>query len=243
MSQIQIFIVEDEPVVADDIAATLEEIGYAVCGMADNAAEALEKIEKSAPDLVLVDISIEGKTDGIDLAKKIHDRYKIPFVYLTSHSDKLTLERVKQTSPSGYIVKPFSEGDLLANIELALHQFSLAGSAAGASKNSFNAGEKNIFIKTKNHFLKINLKDIFWAEAYDNYAYIRTEKEKYLLSSTLKSVEEKLSANGFIRVHKSFLVNLEKISSITEGYVILGNDKVPIGKVYRENLMKVLNFL
>jgi DNA-binding NarL/FixJ family response regulator len=105
----QIFVVEDEPIIRDDIAAKLGDLGYAVCGEADSAAAALSELPNLSPDLCLLDISIEGAIDGIDLAREIKRRFFKPVVFLTSFSDTLTLERAKAVEPAGYILKPICE--------------------------------------------------------------------------------------------------------------------------------------
>ena len=120
MPQTKILIVEDEPAIAHDIAAILTSNGYYVCGIAHSSTKALDSLVNKSPDIVLLDISIKGDKDGIDIAHIIKKKYDIPFVFLTSYADRDTIERVKETSPYGYIVKPFKERDLAPAIEVAL---------------------------------------------------------------------------------------------------------------------------
>lgn len=119
----RIIIVEDEALIAEEIAGTLEALGYEVVGNEVNGDRALDLFANTPADLVLLDINIRGTLDGIDLAKIIREKYQLPFVFLTSFSDAPTLEKVKGTIPYGYIVKPFSDDDLRINIELALAKF------------------------------------------------------------------------------------------------------------------------
>lgn len=233
----RIFIVEDEPLIADDIEATLQELGYEVTGQSDNAIEAIELIAHTIPDLILLDISISGEKDGIDLARHINLHFKIPFVFLTSHYDQATLDRVKLTSPHGFIVKPFDEGDIKSNIDLALFRF-----AQQRGEQKASALEK-VFVRQNQDLISLEVKNILFVEAYDNYAYIQTTTEKFLISHTLKSVEEKLPSAGFLRVHRSYLINFAFIKSISEGYVFLEQHKVPIGKAYRQELMDKISLL
>jgi len=118
-----IIIVEDEVLIADEIQMILELLGHKVLANIRNGDRALDAFANHAPDLVLLDITIQGHFNGIDLAKVIRKKYKFPFIFLTSHSDLATLNAVKETFPYGYIVKPFTKNDLLTNIELALHKF------------------------------------------------------------------------------------------------------------------------
>lgn len=124
MSEIRVLIVEDEPLIAADIESTLNNIDFTVAGMAHNYETALQQLKQNTPDIVLLDVNISDDKDGIDIGHFINENYKIPFVYLTSYADKITLDRAKKTRPAGYIVKPFEDKDLLAGLEIALYNFS-----------------------------------------------------------------------------------------------------------------------
>ena len=125
MAKIQILIVEDDGIIAKDIQNTLEGLGYAVAAITSNAEGAIEKTAETQPDLVLMDIMLEGDMDGVEAAEQIRDRFGIPVVYLTAHADEKTLHRAKTTGPYGYILKPFNEMELHTNIEIALYKSGL----------------------------------------------------------------------------------------------------------------------
>lgn len=116
----RIFIVEDNPVIADLISWRLTEMGYTVIGIAEDGPEALIQVEKEKPSLVLMDIGLPGELDGIDTAEEIIRRFSIPIVYISSVLDPPVIERAKQTKPRGYIVKPFTDNQLRATVEMAL---------------------------------------------------------------------------------------------------------------------------
>ena len=120
MHNINVLIVEDEPLIAEDIRMFLGNIDFSVAGVAYTSSQALDYLANRGPDAVLLDISIKGDMDGIDIAEIINEKYQIPFIYLTSHSDEHTVERAKHTLPYGYIVKPFDERDLLTSLEMAV---------------------------------------------------------------------------------------------------------------------------
>lgn len=122
MNKKQILIVEDERIVAEDIKMSLQRPEYAVSGTATSGEEAIKKAEKMHPDLVLMDIVLEGKMDGIEAAATIRSRFDIPVVYLTAYADHKTLERAKITEPFGYIIKPFEDRELHSIIEIALYK-------------------------------------------------------------------------------------------------------------------------
>ena len=115
-----LFIVEDNPVIADLISWRLSEMGYRVAGTAEDSTEALLRIEEIHPALVLMDIGLPGEMDGIDTASEINRRFNIPIVYISSILDTAIMERAKKTKPKGYIVKPFTDNQLKATIEMAL---------------------------------------------------------------------------------------------------------------------------
>lgn len=118
----RIIIIEDEAIIAQEIKSSLEMFGYSVVGHAMNSDKALDLFSSTKADLILLDISLKGSLTGIDLAKIIREKYNTPFIYITSYSDKVTLDLVKETNPYGYIVKPFNDNDLKVNVELALYK-------------------------------------------------------------------------------------------------------------------------
>jgi two-component system, cell cycle sensor histidine kinase and response regulator CckA len=122
MNKARILVVEDERIVAKDIQVKLKSFGYAVPAVASSAEEALQAISAYRPDLVLMDIVLKGKEDGVEAAHQIHEVYDVPVVYLTAYTDSQTLDRAKETAPFGYILKPFKERDLQIAVEMALYK-------------------------------------------------------------------------------------------------------------------------
>lgn len=233
MSDVKILIVEDEPLIADDIAMTLEKNGFQISEIVDSSLDAIDHIENNHIDFALLDINIEGARDGIWLAGHINKHFNFPYVFLTSYYDDKTLKRASDTNPAGYVVKPFDEGDLIANVHLAL----LKGKPQAPSK------DETFFVRDKGELKSIQTDDILYVESDDNYANIYLSERKLVVPHTLKSVEEKLAGNGFIRCHKSYLVNFKKVTSISEGFIFIEKVKLPIGRSYREALIKDLPIL
>ncbi|MEG4202010.1 ATP-binding protein [Microcoleus sp. Pol12A5] len=122
MNPIQILVVEDEVIVAQDIAGRLKKLGYAVTATVSSGEEAIQKAIENPPDLVLMDIVLKGDMDGVTAAEKIRINRNVPTVFLTAYADDKTLERAKLTDPFGYIIKPFQQNDLRVAIEIALHR-------------------------------------------------------------------------------------------------------------------------
>lgn len=122
MTKKQILVVEDESIVAEDIRRSLQNLGYEVPAVVSSGEKAIKKVEELSPDMVLMDIVLQGKIDGIEAAEQIRSNFNIPLVYLTAYSDEKILERAKITEPYGYIIKPFKERELHINIEIALYK-------------------------------------------------------------------------------------------------------------------------
>ena len=240
MATVRILIVEDEPLIAEDLQATLEDLGYAVCGRVHRSRDALTAIVAERPDLVLLDIQLGDGPDGVELAETLSARARIPFIYVTSHSDKGTLDRVKRTCPAGFIIKPFDDDDLHTQIEIGLarHAASLdAGVQPAEAQRSDFVIADSIFVRDKGRLVKVPLDDIHYAEADDNYTTLYTATRRYVITSTLTAMEEKLGSPHLLRVHRSYAVDLRKITAVEEGQVRVGSISIPVGRTHREELM------
>ncbi len=121
-SPLRILIIEDEPLIAEDIADLCKLNGYEVCETIYNAAAALSAIQTHQPNLVLIDINLQSTIDGVDIAEHLKRNYMIPFIFITSYADKHTLAKAREVGPVGYIVKPFSKAQLYSTIEIACEQ-------------------------------------------------------------------------------------------------------------------------
>ncbi len=120
MTGIKVLIVEDEPLIAKNIGMYLNNNDYEVAAISFDPEDAIFQLKRHTPDLAILDINLESEQDGIDIAYFINRHHFIPFIYLTSYSDKDTIDRAKKTNPAGFIVKPFNEKTLYATIEIAL---------------------------------------------------------------------------------------------------------------------------
>jgi DNA-binding NarL/FixJ family response regulator len=120
MNELRILIVEDEPLIAENIAVYLSNNDFTVSAIAYDLEDAKKQLGQNTPDAVLLDINLDSDEDGIMIAEHINKHYQIPFVFLTSYADKETIERAKRVKPGGYVVKPFNEKTLQATIEIAV---------------------------------------------------------------------------------------------------------------------------
>jgi DNA-binding LytR/AlgR family response regulator len=244
-SKISVLIVEDDPIIASDLSYHMKDFGYSPYPAVSNFEDALLLLNNVLPDLVLIDVNLEGEKDGIDLAEVINQKYQLPIVFLTAHHDRKTMDRIKATRPSAYLVKPLQVHNLQTSIELALYNHShqnFTTAVDDPSGDDFVSGA-HFFIKVKNQLRKILLDDIRVLEAYDNYSFLHSQNQKHIIGSTLKSLEQKLSGQHFVRVHRSYIINLKAVERIEDDLVLIDDFRIPIGKTFKEELMKRIRLL
>jgi two-component system, response regulator PdtaR len=253
--KVHVMIVEDESIVAMDLAAGLEHDGYTVAGVADNYTEALKIFSAEQVDIVLMDIHIHGDKDGIDTAAALMKIRQVPLIYLTAFTDAATIERVKHTHPSAFLTKPYTVENVRIAIDLALHHFAEARPANNggkilsmqtttgkrSDKEHFLQLREYIFIKQNYRFVKFKLQEILFAEADNNYVNIHTQGQKFALRLSLSDLLERLQFPRLVRVHRSYAVNLDEISSFDEQLIRIGQHEIPIGRNYRQEFMDHFN--
>lgn len=219
--------------------------GYEQTEIANSANQAIKAIKTSRPDLVLLDVKIKGDQDGIELGGIIQEQYKVPFVYITSYSDKETVNRAKKTRPLGFIVKPFTKDDVYAAIEVALFNKNriVASSNQGvypANPTTYN--NDSIFIKKKTLLEKVKYADLMWIEADGNHITLHaTDDRSYTVRKSLKEIADKLPKDRFLRVHKSYVVQVDAVTAIDTNHVHLEEKKIPIGRSYYNAFTATLN--
>ena len=243
-SDIRILVVEDELIIAEDIRTKLTSLGYNVTGMAMTADEAEQSLAAERPDLVMLDILLKGERDGIDLARTIRDHYRIPFIFLTSHADRDTVERASKVMPDGYLLKPFTDKDLFAAIEVAIFRKSIMkGPSDDASRESPNEVLNDcIFIRKDYLLVKIKFNDLLWIKAEGNYLELFCSSgKKHLIRSTLKDFLNKLPGSVFLQIHKSYIVNINHIEAIEYSHMIVGNNEIPVGRLFVEKIKETLH--
>jgi DNA-binding LytR/AlgR family response regulator len=246
METFKIQIVEDELLVARDLAERLKQSGYEVVHISDNMDEAVAAFKKHAPDLVLLDITISGTKTGIDIAHAITEIQPTPFIYITAHADALTVNKAKNTFPAAYVIKPFTTNSLLVSIELALHNFAYQNNDVTgediAQDGNIYLKQNHVYIKDGYKFIKILLNDILYLNAEDNYVKIVTEDKSFLIRNTLTKTTEVLQKSFFVRIHRSWCINTNHIDSFTENEVIVKGTPISIGRNYKEELMNIFKF-
>jgi len=238
MTKANILIVEDEPIIADDMAISLEEMGHNIRGIADSWLRAKPLLDSKGIDLVMLDIKLKGSETGIDIGHHLNTTYDLPFIYVTSFFDERTVREAEETDPGAYLVKPFKEADIQASIQLTL----------GKRQNQFVIHHKaikplNLFVKKEGVLTPLDPDEILYIEASDNYSEIHTAQGKIVVSKTLKVLENSFCGAGFARIHKTYFVNIAKVDSVDHNLVYVGGKGMPIGRVYREAFINKLTIV
>ncbi len=365
----KILIVEDELIIASEIRRTLQRLGYEVVDVVPDSEAALEAAHRERPDLILMDVNIDGPIDGIETAQLVREQLQRPVVFLTALSDGPTIERAKRAEPYGFIVKPFADHDLKTTVEIALYKHErdqeltrreaqLSGAFSGlaeillvttalfevelmnkaaselagvtptgqplrlsdvvlfytptrqrinwtealaqpqerptetlhcffpatgrelalsvkvarisldevtttgwtfilnpapesdlpeptlaAALEAEGVARKFLFAKKGAKYQRVPLADILWLEALENYVVIHTAKDKFVVYATLKSIESKLPTEDFFKIHRSFLVNLDKVDGYEDGYVYVLGKPLPVSRSAKEALKERLFLL
>ena len=240
---IKILIVEDEMVIAANISLQLSKLGHQVTGILPRGEEALVHIKENLPDIVLMDINLKGALDGISTVKHIQKEHNIPIIYLTANADETHFNKAKETNPSAFISKPFKKLDLQHAIELAVNKFQLDKAVSVTQEDKDSKPyilSDSIFVRHHEKMVKVVLKHIHYIEAERNYCRIYAKNKEYLLVMTLKDIDEKLPNNHFLRVHRSFIINITQIEEVANSHLVIGRKAIPISKSMRSELLNRL---
>lgn len=244
MRTIRVLIVEDEPIIAADLEDRLMEMGYDVVPPCESGEAALLFLQNESVDLVLMDIQLSGQLDGIETAQKMMEISTLPIIYLTSNTDEATFARAKGTLPAAFLTKPFRGKDLMHAIELAIS--AAARQKPDVSETSYVEASAylfndRLFVKVKDRMLRIFFHDILWLEADDYYCKLMTADKEFLIGHTLKQMGEVLERiPEFMRVHRSYIVNLSNVEEIGEGHLLVKKKQIPLNKTAKEELHKRL---
>lgn len=228
MNNLKILIVEDEVLIAEDLKDMLISFGIDDIEMAHDKGAALETLETFKPDVVLLDIRMEKETDGIEIGEHISKNYQKPFIYITAHSDVEMIRRIVKTKPLAYITKPVKKSDLFASISLAQEQMKGATNATLKIKDGFST-------------LVIPIDVILYVESEGNYINIYCDKKRHVSRQSLDSIAEELGNHLFFRTHRSYLVNVARITSYSRKEVVLGDVILPISRNVADEFQQFMN--
>ncbi|MEM1325601.1 MAG: LytTR family transcriptional regulator DNA-binding domain-containing protein [Bacteroidota bacterium] len=252
MSKIKILIVEDDMIIAADISMHLTKIGYEVQGILARGEDAIKTVQENPPDFLLMDVNLRGAMDGIEVVQQIRAiNDKIGIIYLTANADEVTYNRAKVTKPEAFIAKPFKRLDLSRAIELAMLRLSETNALTHPNTDVVEAEDSSfilddrIFVKYRDRMVKVYVQDILYAEADRNYCKVFTSDREYLMTLSLKAFEQKLNAENFLRIHRSYIINLTKVDGLSDHgeYVNIGKQHLSVSRSFKEELMRRLKVI
>ena len=252
----RILIVEDEHLIANDIQGLLTDWGYEIVGCANHTDQAMRLFTQFNPDMVLLDIQLGEKTDGVDLARHFNSIRKVPLVFLTAQADFQTVERAKTVEPAAYLLKPFDERHLHISLELAISNFlqktppQYKGNKEPVFAHEVKLGADvileqgdSIFIKQNYKFTKFKIEDLVYIEADHNHTYLVMKQQKYIVRMPLALVVERLADDSLVRVHRSFAINRRFVDEFDDTQIVVNNKTIPLTSAYREDFLKTFNVL
>ena len=222
------FIVEDVALNRMMLEMELKKNGFIVSGTAINAEEALKKIIRVLPDLVLLNINLIGERNGLWLGKELNKLEKqIPFIYITAYQDNYTSEEILETNPVGFIPKPIGTIQLIIAIHVAL---------------KIPNEKTNTIIKLNNgkKILNIPLDEITHLQSEGNYVSIFTENHHFLIRNKLNKVMDCFPEGKLIRIHLRTAINSEKSFQLYKNEIVLGDKRLSISNTYRDNVLKYI---
>ncbi len=229
------WIVDDEPLAVSLLESYVNKVPFLnLTGKYSNALSAMQNIAREKVDVLFLDIQMP-EVNGMDFAHTISNHTRVIF---TTAFSEYAVEGYK-VNAIDYLLKPFSFDDFLAASKKALHWFEITGQKADETAKKANVG---LFVKSEYKYLHVLYNDILYIEGLKDYVKIYTENDpKPILSlMSLKQLEIDLPSPQFMRVHRSYILNIDKISSINKNRVLIGKKQIPIGETYRKNFMALL---
>ncbi len=221
----RIAIIEDELFIAEMLKELLEDLGQEVVGIANNYEIAINIIDQNNVDLYFLDINLGAGKSGFDVAEYINKHSTTKFVFLTSYSDKETINEAMQYQPQAYLCKPFSDTDLFTTIAIINTRLK--------EKNT-----KDYFvIKDGTQQIKIDFTELLYFKSNNIYVEIITLSKTYLIRNSIQKIMEEINHPKMIRIHRTYAVNMQNIASIASDFVIVANEKLPLSRLHKEELL------
>ncbi len=245
MQSAKVLVIEYELVIGQDIVDHLSDLGYVTLGPIDNYSDSKRLLQENDIDLALIDIKLNGKKDGVDLAQFIRSDIDIPFIFLSSLEHQDVVNRAKSVHPSAYLLKPFQAKSVSIAIDMALANHSLYKNTKPELPEAIVENalpiKKYLFLRKENSFCRVAFSDILWIKADGNYTEFHTAEEKCVQTIQLNKVLSRVPNNLFKRVHRSYLVNIEAVTGFMGNILHINDEKIPVSSAYREDVFSLFN--
>jgi DNA-binding LytR/AlgR family response regulator len=240
-NKLKILAIEDDPIHEERLIMILERLNHELIDVLDSPKDVMAIIQATDPDLILMDIDLGSEMNGIELTKKINEAHDIPTIFLTSHGDDATFQSAKAAKPHAYLVKPYTSEELQRSIELSI----LMEQSKIQRKNSLPRPSNHIFVRADNRLVKVYWQEITFISAYDKYCYIHLTDQKLMVKERLKNIHALLPQNHFIQVHRSYVINIDSITSFTNDMseLTIGQEKIKVGRSFKDQLISEINVI
>ena len=240
MPDITILIVEDDFSYALEVEMIIHELGYTPLACVDNSEKAIEVIEAQKPDLILIDVFIEGTKDGIEVAQAV-SYLNIPIIFITAHNSPHIYKRTRGLAPFAFITKPFDKYTLQSTIESAVN---LLDNSSSEEEKPLQK-EDYFFIKQNKQLNKVFLQQIQWIEADGNYCILHTSGKRYAVKISLRKLIKRFPPEDFLQIHRGQVVQISLVENLdlTEMRISLAGKKLSLGPKYKKQLLERLNLL
>ncbi len=227
MKDLSILIVEDEPLYASKMEMQLDMLDLQHLGTVDNSQDALDILKEKTPDLLLMDINIDGDYDGVELAQIIRDQYDIPALFISSLKDDRTFRRAMRVQPIGFLIKPFDELQLKRMLEV---YFSQVDHKEAVPTDTDAIQTDDLLIKKDGKLIKIQQEELLYLNADGRYTFIHTRKGRFHIRKPMSNIVEDFPNLTLLQSHRSYVVNTAAITEIDldEYLVFLGEQSVPL---------------
>lgn len=224
----KIIIIEDDFLIAEMLKRMLIKLTHTVLEVFSSYEEIENYLTNNNDiDLVFLDINLEQEKNGIDIATLLNDKFKIPFIFLTSYSDPKTIKEASKTLPETYLTKPFNETQLFTALEIV--------------KQKHINKIKTIVINDGFKKIKLLNSDILYVKADGNYIEINTKNKRYIIRNSLDQFIKEFNDNYFTRTHRSYAVNLTEVNSIKNQLIYINNIEIPLSRKYKEHTVKLFD--
>ncbi|ASU36225.1 LytR/AlgR family response regulator transcription factor [Mucilaginibacter xinganensis] len=245
LGKVKILVVEDEILIAESLRMMLENLGHEVPAIFTSGTEAIRNFRPGLADIIIMDIELANNTNGIDTAIELKKMGDPPIIFITNNTDeRIRKKAIYQTSALHYVPKPFTKLDISIAIDLTLK---LAGDRETASRKAHEFSHlmnDSIFIKDEGSFKKIMTGDIRFLKADGSYCFLYLKKDHIMFCENLSFLEGKLSfAKNLVRVHRSYIVNINYITKIQDNRLWIEEEEIPIGATYKKDLSDLLRFI
>jgi DNA-binding LytR/AlgR family response regulator len=240
----KILIVEIEQIIEEEILCRLFEFGHEIVKTVFNSGDALVYLQENDVDIVLIEMDMDEEIAGYELAEILKNQIKKPFIFVSPTIIQTNMERIKKAYPSAILISPSSLQQIHLSITIAINNFGthdLPKLSSMKESSKLDLLNNCLFLKKKCHFERVNFSNIFWLKAENNYTVIHTIKGDFIYSTVLKNFTEKLPIEQFVRVHRSYIINLSKIEGFEGKMVIIDDERIPIAKNCQKKIFDLLH--